>query len=478
MMERSILALALIGIVRAYIEVTGPQNIKNKLYNQKFKNEIWTFGPIPFDSSINGTVSMFKKNFGCDPSSELTVKPTADNPVIVVVAYGGCSLPDKVINAQKAGASFVVFAEFSWQINDRLIHERKDTTTQITIPSTRLLYRYGQSFTDLILGTTESIQISVTFNVTQWSKPEILLKANILNRDFLKTLVEMNSLYPNLLREISILPTYEMMKSSSKNSGQYCIHGKAFCFAKSSYDVENKNQPIFENIRQLLLWNSSADSGVKNPVSDYIEGFYENCYDSDDNLKEYLYKCSERVKDLKYKREAIDSALSRYDFNRINGREEGFSLEEGGYRDLMYKLFDNEDISILIESASPGNEPAIIINEVMMFSGGNLDGLNVLNLVCRSFYRRPDICDNFDEVKVPWYIRKSPTSSRSFFALFLKLVFVGFIIALAALCYFQPQLVRDWTRKVYDPYRTTSVDAELASCTKDTSFIIEEFESS
>lgn len=474
MVDRGVLTLALIGIVRAYIEVVGPSHLKNKLWNNKFDHQIWTFAPVPFESSINGTVSMFKHAMGCDPSSELTVQPTAGKPVIVFMAYGGCSLPDKVINAQKAGASMAVFLEISGLQKDKTIYHREDTATEITIPSTRILNSAeAEPFIQLICSTNEELQLSMTFKMTRWAKPKVILKANILFRNYLKTLVEMNRLYPGIFREIEFRPAYKMLYSPSAESRLYYLFGKTFFFPKSNYDVENKDQPIFENIRQLCLWNNSH---LENPVKDYIEGFYQNCYDRDNFLREYLYHCSEVVKDLQENRAQIDSALRHFGIDGVVGWEPGYSPEER-YNDLRYRLYDNLQTSQLIEFASPGSEQAIIINDAMMFSGGNLDGLNVLNLICRSFSTRPAICDKFDEIKVPWYIRLSPSTDDDF-PLGFRLVFVGIIIALAVLYCFKPKLVRAWAFKLYDPFQKTAVEAELVNYTNDTSFMIEEFESS
>jgi hypothetical protein len=110
MIKVLVLSLLLIKISISEIDIWGPPQLK-KLYRKKvIEYSIANFGVVPYGKSIIGTL---KKSVPFDACKDIkNIRNTlSDGALILLVSRGGCHFAEKVINAQKIGASLVILVD-------------------------------------------------------------------------------------------------------------------------------------------------------------------------------------------------------------------------------------------------------------------------------------------------------------------------------------------------------------------------------
>lgn len=92
------------------IDIWGPKQLK-QLYKTKASNySVANFGVVPYGHTIIGTIKKSSPFNGCQ---EIKHFPTDsyDGALILMVMRGGCHFAEKVINAQRIGASLVIIVD-------------------------------------------------------------------------------------------------------------------------------------------------------------------------------------------------------------------------------------------------------------------------------------------------------------------------------------------------------------------------------
>jgi hypothetical protein len=107
---RILLILAFVSFTSAEIDIWGPSQLKNLYKTKTSQYSIANFGTVPYGHTIIGTVKKAVPFDGCSPLKSIQ-NTNEEGALILMVVRGSCHFAEKVINAQKIGASMVVIVD-------------------------------------------------------------------------------------------------------------------------------------------------------------------------------------------------------------------------------------------------------------------------------------------------------------------------------------------------------------------------------
>ena len=122
--------------ITSKLSIWEPKSLKSIYAHTEFRYTVMDFGSVPYGHSIYGTV--FKAT-PYDACTELKPLEWDKNygTLIVLLNRGGCNFSDKVLNAQKIGAGFVLIADNTDEDVHRIfpIERTKEQLDKVRIPS-------------------------------------------------------------------------------------------------------------------------------------------------------------------------------------------------------------------------------------------------------------------------------------------------------------------------------------------------------
>lgn len=102
--------LSLISFTISEIDIWGPSQLKNLYRNKTSQYSIANFGVVPYGHTIIGTVKKASPFEGCSDIQSIQ-NSSQEGALILMVMRGKCHFAEKVINAQKIGASLVIIVD-------------------------------------------------------------------------------------------------------------------------------------------------------------------------------------------------------------------------------------------------------------------------------------------------------------------------------------------------------------------------------
>lgn len=102
--------LLLILPIFSEIDIWGPSQLKNLYKNKTSQYSIANFGVVPYGHTIIGTIKKAVPFEGCQDIQSIQTT-SEEGALILMVVRGGCHFAQKVINAQKVGASMVIIVD-------------------------------------------------------------------------------------------------------------------------------------------------------------------------------------------------------------------------------------------------------------------------------------------------------------------------------------------------------------------------------
>ena len=107
---KALIILLSIFYIKAEIDIWGPPQLKNLYKTKTSQYSIANFGTVPYGHTIIGTVKKAVPFDGCSPIRSIQ-NQSEEGALILMVVRGKCHFAEKVINAQKIGASLVVIVD-------------------------------------------------------------------------------------------------------------------------------------------------------------------------------------------------------------------------------------------------------------------------------------------------------------------------------------------------------------------------------
>ena len=108
--HHSLLILILTSFRLSEIDIWGPSQLKNLYKNKTSQYSIANFGNVPYGHTIIGTIKKAVPFDGCQEIRSVQ-NSSEEGALILMVMRGGCHFAQKVINAQKIGASMVIIVD-------------------------------------------------------------------------------------------------------------------------------------------------------------------------------------------------------------------------------------------------------------------------------------------------------------------------------------------------------------------------------
>lgn len=132
---------------RSKIHIWEPKSLKQLYLKNEIPYTIMNFGNVPYGHSIYGTV--FQAN-PYDACADLEPVPWDKNygTLIIMVHRNGCNFSEKVLNAQKVGAGFVLITDNNQEDVHKIfpIERTKETLDKIKIPSILISQKDAKNF--------------------------------------------------------------------------------------------------------------------------------------------------------------------------------------------------------------------------------------------------------------------------------------------------------------------------------------------
>ena len=95
----------------ASINIWGPRSLKSYYTTRSLEYSVANFGFVPYGRTVYGTVVKAHPIDACSPLVDFNPDQDAPGPLIALVERGSCHFAQKVLNAQRAGASMVFIGD-------------------------------------------------------------------------------------------------------------------------------------------------------------------------------------------------------------------------------------------------------------------------------------------------------------------------------------------------------------------------------
>ena len=425
------------------IQVFSPLNLRGIFKNGNIPNTIADFGIVPYGHSISGKLLKGEPFDGCDPFSiPKSVLNKVQGNLIILVERGGCNFSQKVINAQKIGASAVLISDND---ADKDVHkifavERvKMQLDQVRIPS-MLINKEDSDILENNLNEDKQIELGMDFELRKAEKKSKL--SFVLSVDDYRcydSLLSLHNYFETFKKSMEVTVHYKVFRNVKVMNSSECttLQNNKFCIL-NSFGNNLENQGLMgETLKQMCIYKYSQVSFFdylqsvrnycfKNSLSDStIADGFSNCtnkifhkYFGDDATEKKVLDTGDGVitskpskivdQDWPGTEKIKPSSISQYDkdkilnCSRINGDEVSSMLEQ-----------NNDDLKYYLINYSP----IVFINGV--YYKGNFDDVtHLLEAFCSSFEHEPKECETLDSFQI---LRNADTSV--FFDFLLKGVF-------------------------------------------------------
>jgi len=372
-------------VVIAKVHIWEPKSLKSIYSHVDFQYTIMDFGSVPYGHSIYGTV--FKAS-PYDACSELKPLEWDKNygTLIILLTRGGCNFSEKVFNAQKIGAGFVMIADNSDEDVHRIfpIERTKEQLDKIHIPSIlvskqeaenilKALSAYGNKPHD---NKETRVELAIHFDLTK-SHDKSTVKIIIAVDDY---------------RCYDLLLNFEPFFNLFKNNIHYYIHFKLFYNSQQFFDDDDCMGPKEshyctsksfgnskkglglpqETLKQLCLRNYDHKLFMR-----YIEYVRRHCFEENGEILASFKDCTT---------EAFNNVVSSKDQLVID------ECMQPQSKDAAKALATNHDnIKYYLINYSP----IVFING--SYYKGNYDNISVMvEALCNSYENPPNQCANLE----------------------------------------------------------------------------------
>lgn len=405
------------------IHIWEPKSLKAIYQNRELDYTIMNFGTVPYGHTIYGTVFIASPYNAC---SELAPLKWDKNygTLILMVERGGCNFSEKVINAQKVGAGFVVIADNNQEDVHKIfpIERSKELLEKVRIASILISKNDADNIKNAAGPATGgqgvpagamgpggrgdaaggAVELAIFFDLVKSNgKAELKFILQVDDYRSYDLVLEYFDNVGKMKSFIEFLLHFKIFFNSSMYfDGEDCLNSGVnnFCVFKS-FGNEKKNLGLItESIRQLCLYTSDRKTFV-----DYLRSVRSSCFENDLSVVSNFKNCTSDIYESK-----VSSKL-RKELEKCNTPD---STEN-----INALANNNEEIKYLLINYAP----LIFINGA--YYKGNYEEISHLfETICNGFDSPPEPCKTFEGFQSTEDLNAS---------LFLRFVMKG-----VALCFF------------------------------------------
>lgn len=385
-------------LASASINIWGPRSLKSYYTTRSLEYSVANFGFVPYGRTVYGTVVKAHPIDACTPLMDFALEQDSPGPLIALVERGTCHFAQKVLNAQRAGASMVLIGDSLEEDVEQIIlyENNRELVNEIAIPSLLIPKRDAENFLNVIdsASIAEPITLAVDFALTparHTSRMRLFLQVD--SAVSFDALLAASLRAPEFGGQMKLQTFYKIFDRGTREQGaKSCLKGK-YCVVQES---EGPQEGLAEATqRQLCLLH-----GAPKQFAEFARTFRADCFNAAEDPVPGLAQCSAL---------AMDKALPKEAAKQV---EECAAGEKG----LKLLKANVESTSWDVLSISP----LVYIND-HLYRGSGGDSEHLMVAFCASFERAPAVCERigrFEEYKA---LRALPLS---------KFVFLCSLIAL------------------------------------------------
>lgn len=444
-------AISIVGLVSSSMRVLRPEYLASKYHKTNFDYHLSSFGRVPYGHTIVGNLRIPFPEDGCGEEVKVDYDLKTQEPLILVIKRRNCTFLEKVQNAQRLKAAMVIIVDDVVESMENVIPWAENAESlNIQIPSAMLDKESGSQLIEDIrkVGTDKNMDVvfSVSFKIKEQAASTVMFKFDLNDKALYETFFEIMNFYTQLKDKIFLMPIYSIVPKAFLPAGSngYCLNDDKYCVARSdNTQVEPKDQPVYESLRQLCLSNLAKDSWWP-----YASEFYKRCITVDGEK-------SSVVRDLEGCSQAILSNLDNQDdAKKVQKCMEGVSNGQVlSGSDAEKVLNDNHMLQYQVNSPV---KPTLSINGQIIF--GRMTSLDVLKEICASLKVKPDQCRDIDKLTDVKYRDLTSFSFLGAIWFLIKLIIIGLISVGAFYVIYKMKLRKDMEKKL-----TSEVDSALAN---------------
>lgn len=437
------------------IHVFSPDKLRLKFTEGQIPNTIADFGVVPYGHSISGRIVRSEPFDACDPLeiSEKFLKEIQGN-FIILAERGRCTFSQKVINAQKIGASAVLISDSdkNKDVHKIFAVERvKTQLDQVRIPS-MLINKVDADSVEKMLNSGELVEVGINFELRKAEGTSRL--SFILSVDDYRcydSLLNLQKHFAAFKGSMDVTVHYKVFRNVNVLNSTECLSNQdnKFCILKSFGNNLEKQGLMQETLRQMCIYRHGRAA-----FYDYLRNVRNLCFQSkagESGIKDGFSNCTgaifgktfgelEAVKSL----DRGDSALPHIPQPDPSKRWEG--VDQIKQADLPHEslekvlecslVFGDEVSSILEENNDDikyyliNYSPLIFINGVY-YKGNFDDTQHLLDAFCSSFEKEPKQCEGLEAYQI---LKASDTSE--FFDYLLKIIFCTLLLLIVVVVLF------------------------------------------
>ena len=453
---RSLLIMLTLSLpILSAIHVFSPDKLRLKFTEGQIPNTIADFGVVPYGHSISGRVIRAEPFDACDPLeiSEKFLRDIQGN-FIILVERGRCTFSQKVINAQKIGASAVLISDSdkNKDVHKIFAVERvKTQLDQVRIPS-MLINKIDSDSVEKMINSGEIVEFGINFELRKAEhKSRLSFILSVDDYRCYDSLLNLQKYFTTFHKSLETSVHYKVFRNVNVLNSTECLTAQdnKFCILKSYGNKLEKQGLMQETLRQMCIYrhgrsayfdylrnvrnicfqNGVAESSIKDGFSNCAGAIFKKTFgeldivkqlDSGDDKLPHVptpdpSKTWSGIEDVKsadmpstIKEKVLECSL-------IFGDEVSNILEE-----------NNDDIKYYLINYSP----LIFINGV--YYKGNFDDTpHLLEAFCSSFENEPKECEGLEA----YHILKASDTSE-FFDYLLKMVFFTLAVVITLVIIF------------------------------------------
>ena len=450
---RSILIVLTLALpVFPAIHVFSPDKLRLKFSEGQIPNTIADFGVVPYGHSISGRVIRSAPFDACDPLeiSEKFLKEIQGN-FIILAERGRCTFSQKVINAQKIGASAVLISDSDKNKDVHKIFAVERVRTQldqVRIPS-MLINKIDSDAVEKMIDSGEVVEFGINFELRKAEhKSKLSFILSVDDYRCYDSLLNMQKHFETFKRSMATTVHYKVFRNVNVLNSSECLTAQdnKFCILKSYGNQLEKQGLMQETLRQMCIYRHGQSA-----YFDYLRNVRDMCFVqgvAETRIRDGFSNCSGAIfkktfgemQDLKTL-DAGDSNLPHVPTPDPSKRWDGIDQVKPAdlppkikERVLECSLIFGDEVSNILEENNDdikyyliNYSPLVFINGVY-YKGNFDDTAHLLEAFCSSFENEPKECEGLEAYQI---LKASDTSE--FFDYLLEMVFVtlGVIIFVA-----------------------------------------------
>lgn len=367
------------------LTIWEPKSLKSIYAHDEFRYTVMDFGAVPYGHSLYGTV--FKAT-PYDACSEL--KPLAWDKnygtLIVLLSRGGCNFSDKVLNAQKIGAGFVLIADNTDEDVHRIfpIERTKEMLDQVHIPSVLISKQEAENILKALSASEHKpndssetlVELAIHFDLTKsHDKSHVKIISAVDDYRCYDLLISFEPYRKIFSRNIK----YDLHFKLFFNSQQFfedddCIGPPEahYCVSKSFGNSKKELALPDETLKQLCMKNYDYELFIR-----YAEYVRSHCFDAANDVKANFKDCTSSAYS------SVLSAKQRADLEECTkpATKEAQTALETNHDNTKYFMINYS--------------PIVFING-SYYKGNYDDVTHLIESLCNSYEIPPAQCNNLE----------------------------------------------------------------------------------